>query len=275
MGHKAPSKVIYHYTNRAGLIGILGTDTIWATDVEFLNDAQELEYARHVLTERLRAKAEDGGERAGVLRGMASLLDPIKSTEEYFVVSAYAACFCEDRDLLSQWRAYGADVGFAIGFYASELQELSCSTMSEGAVSQPASLHKIIYGLPGAQIAIEKYIENMEFIVGGDPDLEPPMQALNRALPILASIKHPAFAQEKEWRSLLVGWRGEDGLQFRASALGAVPYVGLELPAGWLAEVVVGPGSHRDVLLKGVRRLLDKHGWGEVQIRASESPLRR
>jgi hypothetical protein len=41
----APS-VLYHYTDAAGLRGIVESQTIFASDVEFLNDAQELLYAR-------------------------------------------------------------------------------------------------------------------------------------------------------------------------------------------------------------------------------------
>jgi hypothetical protein len=40
--------VVYHYTNAAGLLGVLSTQQLWMTDTDFLNDAEELAYARGV-----------------------------------------------------------------------------------------------------------------------------------------------------------------------------------------------------------------------------------
>ena len=51
---------------------------------------------------------------------------------EYFIpgrTSEYSrmfiVCFCEDGDLLSQWRGYGADQGYALGFDTAHIQELT------------------------------------------------------------------------------------------------------------------------------------------------------
>src|SRR5579859_4516351 len=51
--------VLYHYTNSTGLKGILGTSSLWATDADFLNDAQELQFGRPQLCDALIAQAED------------------------------------------------------------------------------------------------------------------------------------------------------------------------------------------------------------------------
>jgi hypothetical protein len=49
----------------------------------------------------------------GILRWMA--VDELASPD--FLV--YVTCFCESTDLLSQWRAYGSDHGYAIEFSAN------------------------------------------------------------------------------------------------------------------------------------------------------------
>ena len=46
--HSAPS-TLYHYTGAINLHSILESKVLWATDVEYLNDAQELRYAREAL----------------------------------------------------------------------------------------------------------------------------------------------------------------------------------------------------------------------------------
>jgi len=46
---------LYHYTTASGLLGILRDRRIWMTDIEFMNDAAELAYARPVVLDSLRA----------------------------------------------------------------------------------------------------------------------------------------------------------------------------------------------------------------------------
>jgi hypothetical protein len=53
----------------------------------------------------------------GILRWMA--VDELASPD--FLV--YVTCFCESTDLLSQWRAYGSDHGYAIEFSANSPSE--------------------------------------------------------------------------------------------------------------------------------------------------------
>lgn len=43
-GRNAPD-VLYHYTGSVGLIGILGQEALWCTQVQYLNDSQELYHA--------------------------------------------------------------------------------------------------------------------------------------------------------------------------------------------------------------------------------------
>ena len=42
------TSAIYHFTDPNGLIGILSSDELWATDIWFLNDSSELFHAEHI-----------------------------------------------------------------------------------------------------------------------------------------------------------------------------------------------------------------------------------
>jgi hypothetical protein len=78
---------LYHYTNASGLKGILESNSLWATDAEFLNDVQELQFGRTELCDALRAYAEslhpsdrapDGGpegSRATIVRSAVHYLE--------------------------------------------------------------------------------------------------------------------------------------------------------------------------------------------------------
>jgi hypothetical protein len=111
--------LLFHYTTSSGLIGILQSGCLWATDVRFLNDTSEGQHGREVIEEAL-ANAQFGDDAAlTVLREDArAFFDPTRRSE----MSSVVVCFSEQGDQLSQWRAYGAGGGFAIGFDWASLE---------------------------------------------------------------------------------------------------------------------------------------------------------
>lgn len=44
-----PEHLIFHYTSGDGLLGILSSDTIWATSIHHLNDGKEFSHARELV----------------------------------------------------------------------------------------------------------------------------------------------------------------------------------------------------------------------------------
>lgn len=49
--------IVYHYTNAAGVQGILESATLWLTDLQFMNDAEELTFASTSVVADLRKRA--------------------------------------------------------------------------------------------------------------------------------------------------------------------------------------------------------------------------
>src|SRR5579872_521596 len=102
--------LLYHYTDAAGLLGILESQRLWATNAAYLNDPTELLHARAVYKGWLEARTEQGIAR--------ELLDNVKVIDLMLehIFHVFVACFCRNGDLLSQWRGYGSGGrGFAIG----------------------------------------------------------------------------------------------------------------------------------------------------------------
>jgi hypothetical protein len=52
-----------------------------------------------------------------------SYLSAVEPARRSVLKPVYITCFCEDGDLLSQWRGYADPGGYAIGFDAAELEE--------------------------------------------------------------------------------------------------------------------------------------------------------
>lgn len=140
---------LLHYTSVAGLLGILQSDSLRATHSAFLNDSTEISL---FFDKRLARILETGIRTALAADPELQVLPQFASTPEEAdaVVTCYASdmasairtvtqrfnepyltCFsapATDRvrvdGLLSQWRGYGKDGGYALVFDSKRLEEL-------------------------------------------------------------------------------------------------------------------------------------------------------
>src|SRR6266568_9698688 len=111
---EAIPSLLYHYTSAAGLVGIVKSGILWASNFFNLTDSTEIHYGRQLVQEIIRERLAT--EPSGKSRTMLALVDKaLEDTKKG--IEFYIACFCTKRDLLSQWRAYGSAKGrFSIGF---------------------------------------------------------------------------------------------------------------------------------------------------------------
>src|SRR5450631_1766831 len=105
--------VVYHYTSAATLLEIVKSGSIWATNLEYLNDVSEsrhcIDALRRRVTNYLARNPSDFGE---VLQ---SALENAGSGFEL----PYVASFSRVQDSLPLWRSYcpngnGVSVGFKL-----------------------------------------------------------------------------------------------------------------------------------------------------------------
>jgi Protein of unknown function (DUF2971) len=138
---------LWHYTTAAGLHGILKTQQLWATNILYLNDAEELTgFFDRKLPQLIRKGVTKGIAQLGrsqqviaairAAGGLSQLEDSL--TAEFGSVlrkatlnlQIYVASFCHtpeeiaNEGLLSQWRGYGPDGGYALVFDTARLGEL-------------------------------------------------------------------------------------------------------------------------------------------------------
>ncbi|MDP1558752.1 MAG: DUF2971 domain-containing protein [Nitrosomonas sp.] len=150
---------LFHYTNATGLTGIIQSQTLWATHYAYLNDSEEI---RHFLKGRLPdilrpiigARLDElikqdvntqslidreGGKEKTIDRfieeTLAAQVNTLLSNQEGEepLAEPYITSFCSTKDkddrinehgLLSQWRGYGRDGGYAIVFDTARLSQL-------------------------------------------------------------------------------------------------------------------------------------------------------
>lgn len=139
-----PPDVLYHYTGQAGLIGIIEKAELWCTKVQYMNDATEFGRALDMARDRLDALiAEIPDGDAGISRRFAchAFRRSLDGLEE---INLFAACFCENGDLLSQWRGYaGGGQGYAIGFNSDTLQRATEFKLGK-CIYDPDLQHRIV-----------------------------------------------------------------------------------------------------------------------------------
>ncbi|HXM43255.1 MAG TPA: DUF2971 domain-containing protein [Bryobacteraceae bacterium] len=119
LSHK-PTAALYHYTTQEGLLGIINSKEIWATHSQYLNDTREYRHAIGMVAAEIKKRlAAAVGDSHRILADMSQGFEGIEN------MNVCVCSFSEDRDSLSQWRAYGGSTsGYAIGFAPDHLAEM-------------------------------------------------------------------------------------------------------------------------------------------------------
>jgi hypothetical protein len=142
----ATEDALFHYTNANGLIGIFRDRDIWATAYHCANDESELGAGKGILQSIFRAETarliNAGDDRVRTFHGRgvdameyADKFEDLITSFALSSLSTFITCFCrpnkeEDfhHGLLSQWRGYGSDGGYALQFSRRRLSEAIART---------------------------------------------------------------------------------------------------------------------------------------------------
>ena len=109
---KPTPAILYHYTDSAGLLGILTTGKIRLTNIFGLNDPSELRHGLNHASQILIEESQGGHQ---VDMGFAEFFKKAIDKNIEKLALYLVACFSCDGDDLGQWRAYGNDgKGFTI-----------------------------------------------------------------------------------------------------------------------------------------------------------------
>lgn len=289
---RAAPQMLWHYTDAAGLVGILTSERLWATQARFLNDSKEIAYGAEVATKALARHNISGLKRetAQFVRGLG---DPNKRIlQDYFdkTLDIFVTCFCTKRDLLSQWRAYaGHDSvgGYAIGFRPPRDPQ----TWAQSAPGNHGLVfRRVLYDPAEQESHCRELISRLVELLDIDPvDVARQTAFANHLVDGIVELttwfKHPAFAEEQEWRIIYL--RNSDHqpltVKHRAGRGLVIPYVELAAPKGSgrfadhlpLAEIDCGPSAVPELKQQGVRSLLQSMPYfATAKVGGSLVPLR-
>jgi hypothetical protein len=277
---------LYHYTNHDGLLGIVNSRELWASEVGYLNDAKEFHTALDMALERLENELPPLG---------LFTLDPRHSPRQlaaknlwHFTRKAtaersrvFVASFCSTGDLLSQWRGYsGGSYGVSIGFDADQLKQV--------ALRKGFCLGKCIYDREVQNRMISEVTETAikRMLSHNDQHEKTCRDFVGTLSRIAVLFKNDAFFEEDEWRlSFSTDTADQTDVRFRRGRSTLIPYVTLpfmQKRASLVDHVYIGPCPNMQLSQNSVAWLLSQSkllnrsrpSKAVEAVRASQIPFR-
>lgn len=298
----APS-ILWHYTTVAAMQQILDSGRVWATDAQFMNDSTEFVYGRDLLFGEVKDFLADppGGYGSENLELIGRAIERIRMDKDGWRV--FLACFCEDGDLLSQWRGYGIGaIPVALGFDLTRFTQADQGAALDecGKIRQVMRLQRARYTADEQRELVRRVLDvwrqaRTDFCNAAPyGDSEEPnlaMLALEALLEnLIVQFKHASFAEEREWRLTCNLYEVVDDVmdQVRhvAAYFGPKPYIRLDLSETKRIEGVdvryelplravrIGPTPHADIAAQAVKGFLRAKDYHDVALSRSEVPLR-
>jgi hypothetical protein len=259
-----PADTLSHYTSLDGFRSIIEHSELWASNISFLNDRQEMSFGLDVardFIENISNKPENKKYK-GRLKFVPSATLP----------DVYACCFCKEPDMLSQWRGYGsATQSVSIQFDANGLREISEFLKHR--------IVEIVYGRQNSFSFLQNtlgkkpdlYFEFFEELMGSDPN-----EAISDIIYQLAPVfKNEHFREEREWR-IVSGVSNNHEVRHRVRDNVIIPYIRLHATDGLpIVKVTIGPGKDTDLTIRSVESFLKSHKkYQDVVVTKSEIPFR-
>lgn len=316
---------LVHYTNAAGLSGIVTSGCLWATHASFLNDSEEIRhFFGHRLVDLVRSDVSayltelqsdpkaaskidsEGGvdliSEKEAIRISSSLREYTLATNNTYIFSLCAPIDEQTRrsGLLSQWRGYGYDGGYAIVFDTQAMESLfeeeAPSYMYKHFQWGDVFYHGVTPDLQPSRQEIQEWEESLRRIVNSmlrdEQNLE--SDELYQVITSLSCLyKHWGFREEREVRIIAVAATHKElelanvkppdipekpvktylrnGMPipyielFAKTKEGQVPH---QLP---IKEVIIGPHPDSGRRKTAVKQLMEANGYS-VEVVCSEIP---
>jgi hypothetical protein len=296
-----PDSPVWHYTNTAGLIGILtNVDTpatnkprsetykpvLHASAAQFLNDRRELTLGLGLMKDALesfdeRKAFDEHPEAKRFLKAVTHAIQQIIDQTYPDYIHCSTISFSTDGDSLSQWRAYGQGTGgFAIAFDPSKFPRNTTDQRTGG-----LGLQKVAYATETLE---QPLLEAFDLFIAqalsdapsGNPTDHMVHKAVQRLAFRAAGVKHAGFSDEREWRFVEPGFGHRPGdpndPAFKFGSFGLVPYRTVELPADAVVGLYVGPGPYQYENYLAARSMLYRYGYFDAsnKVRRSDTPFR-
>ena len=269
---------LYHYTDLDGLQGIVANNDLWLTHAQYCNDEDELTHGlrlTHAVIQEQAAPADPTQRQ--YLDELLQLLDSPQ------LDPVYICCFCENDNLLSQWRAYAAN---ATGV-SLEFEPTRFSYITGPDCPQTVGLMrfwKVFYRPETQRKIVRSAIKYYPSFERNAPPADWARWTAEAIRFFLPTFKNSDFEGEKEWRLIFTpapaspvqpSYRVTRGMLAPYYSLNNLArqlgYTDQKLP---LTALRIGPSPNKRLNAVSARMLLERHGYSDVRVDFSETPYR-
>jgi Protein of unknown function (DUF2971). len=259
---------LYHYTSADGLLGILRSEALYASNYAFMNDSAEMTYGASLARPIINARfTQVQGVAGAILQRTLAIIRAAR-------VDTFIFSFCEKPDVLSQWRGYGTNASrYAIGFDRQRLLG-----MSQAAVVPL----RVIYDAAAQQKKVAQFCDSVLDILAEQqlPDDRETAEDLAIAIAVrffnlLPLLKHGGFSEECEWRLVATSFDDPEAMDFVVRAGMLRPYLPIRPSAASrlpITEVLVGYSPHPERAVRSVAMLLKHFGY-DTPVRVTDLPF--
>lgn len=280
------------------LEGIFETNSLFATDMYFLNDASEGMYVIELIQDNIKQLCQNNETLIKYVERELGLSKIGKWTE---LVHKYTISFSMNGDSLEMWNYYtkgnsiqGYNIGFDIDKLASTIQ---IEILNDGGQQTPRNYDKHLVLFQGKVIYDKKrQLELIESIFNkfysryvelGDEQMLPIVAnyMVNKAMDYGLFFKSKEFEVEDEYRFIFSTYllEGKDNSEkgipckekFRIHGGCIIPYQKCLFDVDSILGVTFSPSLFNDMTEAGLNRLLEQYGInGDNRIKKSSIPLR-
>lgn len=282
-----PPITLYHYTDLNGFYGIISSKSLRLTNLSYLNDTSELKFG----IEKFQKKAskytkhkldtKKDADKIDFLNHTAHQLDAFKDN------NVCVASFCENDDLLSQWRGYGKAVGVNIGFSRNQLKKQTASDQINlwkciyDSELQNKIVHDLLYNLlKSYDIIRRKYKADLSALERKKEEIRNLFDST--FLKVALILKNTKFSEEHEWR-LITGAYSTKNANYHALLNNdrVTLYYSLKLSnfssekgAGLIDRLTIGPYREQKLLKRAIDVFLADNGTNVNHLKISDIPFR-
>jgi|GEM_PF-2086829 len=292
------SNSIFHYTTPLGLKNILESQSLWFSNIKYLNDKEELLYTE-LLSKNIAMELykHDQSDFLKEISNENLKLHEICFPPEAYIIKEtgesnefmrnklnqalkFVACFSKNRDSLSLWNYYtknpeniGYNIEFAYEGLFSSLIKSSSVGINMGCVIYDLALQtKLI------KKAIIEYNEAYKNCRNEKEKIECKISYWYLIDDFSVFFKHSAFSAEEEIRMILDYSRDLkppfDKIKFRECKGFFIPYTELSFEKKCVKSITISPTQKQEIAVNSIEFLKDCLGYSNVNFNKSKIPLR-
>ncbi|EIY5121373.1 DUF2971 domain-containing protein [Klebsiella quasipneumoniae] len=270
---------IFHYTDLNGLKGIIEGNSLWATNIHFLNDKNEYVHGYRCFRntiEYLDDVINGVPIKKLLIQAMNNHVHTHNNLEDFKSNNVYSISFCRGNDQLSQWRGYASLQGVCIEFDEDAL--------IQGIDSDGLSfLHNdVMYTNESSTVEVTDKINKLfETISQSTTGLDDSFLSYMRINYLIESnipfFKNLGFSEEKEFRFVFSPSFMFSEVNFRVGAYGLIPFLDIKMKENSklpIKKIIIGPSKDRELLEMGINLFLQKNGYAGIPVDFSSVPYR-